>query len=364
MTKPIRHGDASVIPPSFVRNRWYVAGWDSEVDRNPLAITICGEPIVLYRRLDRSVVALQDACPHRLLPLSMGVKEGDNLRCKYHGLLLDGEGRCLEMPIRSDPPNPNVRAKTYPVVERYRFVWVWIGDAEAADPALLPDLWPCEREGWVFDGGHYSIRCDYRLLIDNLMDLTHETYVHAGSIGQQELMESDLETRVEGDEVYVTRWMASIDAPPFWRDALKRPGMVDRWQICRFLPPSSVMIDVGVAPVEGGATVQSHDQGVRGMVINCMTPETEVSCHYFWGMARNFDIHDTGFTARFKKQQGGVFAEDEVILEAQQRSIEANPGLRLRNFNIDAGGVRARGVIDRLIKAELARGSNTQLEAG
>lgn len=334
----------------FVRNRWYVAGLDSEIDRQPAAITICGEPIVLYRRLDRSIVALQDACPHRLLPLSMGLREGDHIRCKYHGLLVDGDGLCVQMPLRSDPPSPKVRVKAYPVVERYRFVWVWIGEPEKADAALLPDLWPCERDGWVFDGGHYPIRCDYRLLVDNLMDLTHETYVHAGSIGQQELLETPLETHTEGDRVFVTRWMAGIDAPPFWRGALKQPGPVDRWQICEFLAPSSVMIDVGVAPVAAGATIAKHDQGVRGMVINCMTPETETSCHYFWGMARNFDIDDAGFTARFKKQQGGVFAEDEVVLEAQQRSIEANPGLRLRAFNIDAGGMQARAVIERLMK--------------
>ena len=337
---------------AFVRNRWYVAGWDGEIDRQPTAVTVCGEPIVLYRRLDRSVVALRDACPHRMLPLSMGMREGDNLRCKYHGLLVDGDGRCAQMPIRSDTPNPNIRVKTYPTTERYRLVWVWIGDAERADPDLLPDLWPCEAPGWVFDGGYYRIRCDYRLLVDNLMDLTHETYVHSTSIGQQELLDSPLETRANGQEVFVTRWMAGVQAPPFWRDALKKPGPVDRWQICRFIAPSSIMIDVGVAPVDAGATLDHHDQGVRGMVINCMTPETETSCHYFWGMARNFDIDDAGFTARFKKQQGDVFAEDQVILDAQQRSIEANPELSLRTFNIDAGGAHARAVIERLLHAD------------
>jgi phenylpropionate dioxygenase-like ring-hydroxylating dioxygenase large terminal subunit len=337
---------------SFIRDRWYVAGWDAEIDRTPLARTICGEPIVLYRRLDRSIVALHDACPHRMLPLSMGIKEGDNLRCRYHGLLVGGDGACLEMPIKSDPVNPKVRVASYPTVERYRFVWVWIGDPAKADEALLPDLWPCEREGWVFDGGYYRIGCDYRLLIDNLMDLTHEAYVHQGSIGQQELLETPLETRVEGDEVFVTRWMPGIDAPPFWRDALKVDGPVDRWQICHFLPPTSVIIDVGVAPVAAGATVESHDQGVRGFVIDGMTPETETSTHYFWGMARNFDIHDAGFTARFRAQQGRVFAEDQEILEAQQRSLAANPGQKMRVFNIDSGGAHARAIIERHLKTQ------------
>ena len=70
-----------------------------------------------------------------------------------------------------------------------------------ADPALIPDLWPCSADGWVFDGGYYPVACDYRLMIDNLMDLTHETYVHSGSIGQPELMEAPFERAVEGDTV-------------------------------------------------------------------------------------------------------------------------------------------------------------------
>ena len=338
--------------PLFLTNRWYVAAWDYEVDRQPFARTICGEPVMLYRRLDRSLVALQDACPHRLLPLSMGIREGDNIRCRYHGLLLGGDGACLEMPLKHDQPPANLRAKAYPVVERYRFIWVWIGDPALADPALLPDFWPCEHPDWLFDGGYNAIACDYRLVIDNLMDLTHETYTHSGSIGQPELMEAPIETRTEGDEVFVTRWMPGIDAPPFWRGALKQAGPVDRWQICHFQAPCHVLIDVGVAPVAAGATVERHDQGVRGFVVESMTPETATTTHYFWGMARDFDVRDQGFTERFKAAQGGVFAEDVEVLEAQQRSIERNPGLKLRNFNIDAGGVHARLVLKRLLQAQ------------
>jgi vanillate O-demethylase monooxygenase subunit len=337
---------------TFIRNRWYVAAWDSEVDRSPIARTICGEAVMLYRKLDRGIVAMRDACPHRLLPLSMGIKEGDSIRCRYHGLKIGPDGCAEQMPVKSERVNKAVCATLYPVIERHRYVWIWIGDAALADPALIPDYWPCSAPGWTFDGGYYRIACDYRLVIDNLMDLSHETYVHAGSIGQLEINETPIETETRGDDVIVRRWMPGIEPPPFWRDALKQDGLVDRWQICHFLPPSSVLIDVGVAPVEAGATPEHHDQGVRGMVVDAITPETETSCHYFWGMARNFDIADTGFTARFKAQQGAVFLEDVEILEAQQRSIAANPDMKLRAYAIDQGGVRARRIIDRLARAE------------
>lgn len=336
---------------TFMRNAWYVLGWDSEIGTAPLARTICGTPVVAYRKLDRSVVAMRDACPHRLLPLSMGIREGDSLRCRYHGLKIGADGVAEEMPLRTDPVNRSICVETFPVAERHRFIWIWVGDRELADPALIPDLWPCSADGWVFDGGYLSVRCDYRLLIDNLMDLTHETYVHSDSIGQPELMEVPLATRVEGDSVFVSRWMPGVDAPPFWRGAIKTDCAVDRWQICQFVAPSSVIIDVGVAPVGAGATLERHDQGVRGFVIDVMTPESETSTHYFWGMARSFDIGDLGFTARFKAAQGAVFREDVTILEAQQRSIAANPDLKLRAYNIDEGGTRVRRIIERLVEA-------------
>jgi vanillate O-demethylase monooxygenase subunit len=337
---------------TWIPNRWYVAAWDSEVDRTPIARTICGEPIMLYRKLDRSVVAMRDACPHRLLPLSMGFKEGDSIRCRYHGLLLGPDGCATEMPIKSERVPKAVCAKLYPVAERHRFVWIWIGDPALADPATIPDFWPCSTPGWTFDGGYNHIASDYRLVIDNLMDLSHETYVHQGSIGQHEINETPINTEVRGHEVLVTRWMPGIEPPPFWRDALKADGPVDRWQVCHFLEPSSVLIDVGVAPVAAGATIAQHDQGVRGFVVDAMTPETETTTHYFWGMARNFDVEDAGFTARFKTQQGRVFDEDVEVLEAQQRSIAANPDMKLRGYSIDQGSVRARQIINRLIAAE------------
>src|SRR3977135_190915 len=184
------------------------------------------------------------------------------------------------------------------------------------------------------------------------MDLTHETYTHRGSIGQQEILDAPIETVTDGNRVTVTRWMPGIEAPPFWRNALKKEGLVDRWQICHFLPPSSVIIDVGVSPVAAGDTVESHEHGVRGFVIDAITPENDTTSHYFWGMARNFDIHDAGFTARFKKQQGEVFLEAVAVLEGQQRTILANPNVKLKAFNIDAGGVRARQAINRMMEVQ------------
>jgi len=344
---------------TWVTNAWYVAAWDAEIDREPFARTICGVPMVFYRKLNRQIVAMRDACPHRMLPLSKGIREGDSIRCAYHGLKLGPDGVAEEMPMKNEPVNARICAETYITHERYRFVWVWIGEAAKADPALIPDLWPCAAAGWTFDGDYYHVACDFRLMIDNLMDLTHETYVHANSIGQEEILEADIECVADDRNVWVRRWMPRVTAPPFWHAALAEDGPVDRWQICQFNLPASVMIDVGVARAGSGASIDSHDQGVRGMVIDFMTPETADTHHYFWGMARNFEVNDAGFTSRFKAQQGQVFAEDKVVLEAQQQAIRANGDMRLNAYSIDQGGVRARALISRAIKAQNASQQDT-----
>ena len=102
---------------TWINNQWYVAAWDNEIDREPITRKICGENIVMYRKLDGSVVALRDACPHRLLPLSMGIKERDNLRCKYHGLMVDSDGKTIEMPLKNERLNSNICVQKYNVID-------------------------------------------------------------------------------------------------------------------------------------------------------------------------------------------------------------------------------------------------------
>ena len=172
-------------PRTFPLNAWYVAAWSHEVGRRePLARTVCNKRMVLWRKADASIAALEDACWHRLLPLSMGSLEGDDVVCRYHGLAFDGKGQCTRMPSQ-DTLNPAARVRSYPVVDRYRFVWVWPGDPALADPALVPDLHWNDDPEWAGDGKTLFAKCDYRLFVDNLMDLTHESFVHVDQHRQQ-----------------------------------------------------------------------------------------------------------------------------------------------------------------------------------
>ena len=146
-------------------------------------------------------------------------------------------------------------------------------------------------------------------------------------------------------------------APPFWRMALRGNGLaddvpVDRWQICRFSPPSHVMIEVGVAHAGKGGYNAPAEYKASSIVVDFITPETEASIWYFWGMARNFRPDDKELTNTIREGQGKIFGEDLEMLEQQQRNLEAWPERTLLKLNIDAGGVLSRKVIERLLAEE------------
>jgi vanillate O-demethylase monooxygenase subunit len=341
----------------FPKNTWYVACTPDEIQDKPLGRQICGERIVFYRGPENKVSALEDFCPHRGAPLSLGFVENGKLICGYHGLAMGCEGKTLEMPGQRVQGFPKIRS--FPVEERYGFIWVWTGDPELADPASIHHLEWADNADWAYGGGLFHINCDYRLMIDNLMDLTHETYVHASSIGQKEIDEAPPKTTVDGELVVTSRHMENISAPPFWRMALRGNGLaddvpVDRWQICRFTPPSHVMIEVGVAHAGRGGYEADAAYKAGSIVVDFITPETETSIWYFWGMARNFNPQDKTLTDSICEGQGKIFSEDLEMLERQQLNLLAHPDRSLLKLNIDTGGVQARRILEKQIAAEKA----------
>jgi vanillate O-demethylase monooxygenase subunit len=343
----------------FPRNAWYAVAWDHEIERSLTAVTVCDRPVALYRTSSGKVVALADACWHRLAPLSMGTLVGDDeVRCPYHGLVFDHAGRCTFMPAQKTL-NPSARVRSYPCVERDRLVWVWPGDEASADTALIPDMHWLDDPEWAGDGTTTHMNCTFRLVLDNLMDLTHEQFVHSSSIGSESMSETDFTVRHDGDTVTLTRWMLDIDPPPFWETNLRDRfpgyrGRVDRWQIIRFEPPSTIVIDVGVAKAGTGAPDGDRRHGVNCRVLNTVTPETHTSCRYIWAFVRNYELSNQRITTIHRETNRRVFNEDKTMLEAQQRAIADNPDLDFYNLNIDAGTMWMRRVLDRMVDEELA----------
>lgn len=338
----------------FQKNAWYVACTPDEIDGKPLGRKICNEQIVFYRGPEGKPVALDDYCPHRGAPLSLGHIKGDNLVCGYHGLEMGCEGKAVAMAGQRVGGFPCIRV--YPVEERYGFIWVWPGDKEKADPSLIHHLHWADDPTWAYGGGLLRFECDYRLMIDNLMDLTHETYLHSTSIGQPEIEEVPPTSHMEEGSAVTSRFMNNIIAPPFWRAALRGNNLaddvpVDRWQVCRFYPPSHVMLDVGVAHAGKGGFDADPKYKAASMVVDFITPETETSTWYFWGMARNFNPGDKELTEQITTNLSIVFKEDLEMLERQQKNIERTQR-PLLSLNIDGGGMYARRMINELVAEE------------
>lgn len=340
---------------TFPLNTWYVVATPEEVTDKPLARTVCNLNLVFYRNEDNEAVALEDFCPHRGAPLSLGYVEDGKLVCGYHGLKMGGEGKTVSMPNQRVEKFPCITA--YPLEERHGFIWLWPGDKDKIDYDLIPDLVWSGNKDWAYDGGLFHIECDYRLMIDNLMDLTHETYVHASSIGQKEIDEAPVNTKTTGQEVVTSRFMGGVYAPPFWQMALRANNLaddvlVDRWQICKFNLPSHVMIEVGVAHQGHGGYDAPAEFKAGSIVTDFITPATDTSILYFWGMARNFKPEDETLTANIKEGQGKIFTEDLEMLEKQQINLTRNPDKRVLKLDIDSGGVMSRRLIERTIKKE------------
>lgn len=312
----------------FLKNAWYAAAFAEDLTHALLPRTIVGERLVLWRRADGTPAALEDSCAHRRLPLSMGRLDGDRLQCAYHGIVYDGDGRCVRVPGEARVPD-GAGVRAYPAVERWGFVWVWTGEAAAADPALIPDFSAAEAPGWLSANLHLKLKAFYQLHLDNLLDLSHIGFVHATTTGNAAVVEQGaVSTECAGETVYVRRRQHDIPPPAMFAEFGKFDGRVDMWQITEWKPPCYVRLNYGAVPTgkpvpaEPGLYWTNGDWGFR--VFQCSTPETERTTHQF--RCIKFDPRGASdrTIARFREQLDQVSFEDAPVLAAQQAALEAD----------------------------------------
>ncbi|MGH8668223.1 MAG: Rieske 2Fe-2S domain-containing protein, partial [Burkholderiales bacterium] len=316
------------------------AAWDREVSRAPMARTLLGQPVVFYRQEDGTPVALEDRCCHRQLPLSMGKVIGDSLRCGYHGLRFDATGKCIEIPGQAHIP-AQARVRSFPLIERFNWIWIWMGEAENADPCLIPNWWWADHPQWAFtQPDMVRLACNYQLIADNVLDVTHLAYVHAGSIGAASISEFPATVEREERLVRLTRWIRDRPPPPLYRKAGNFPGNVDRWQIVEHVPPCFTVNFAGC---------QDGERKIELMALSAPTPETARSTHYFFGFVRNFGLRDPHTERICAVDMVRVFNEDFPVLEAQQRMREMQPAAPQIDIAVDAAPLAARRLLDRLI---------------
>jgi vanillate O-demethylase monooxygenase subunit len=336
---------------TFLRNQWYVAARSDEIGAKPLGRTICNEAIVLYRGANGAIAALEDRCAHRMAPLSLGEVVGDEIQCGYHGVRFRGDGACTSIPSQKDLPIPRgFCVRSYPVHEASALIFVWVGEAERADPALIPE-WTSRNTdaGWTAVHGYHHVKGHYQLVIDNLLDLSHVTYTHKTTLAGPGVDDTPMEVEVDGNVVRTSRVIRNVDPAPIHRATKGLTGKIDRWQLSEFRAPIYILVTLGAEPAGTTENLQTPSH----MVINAATPETDATTHYFWSVTRCIRTDDVELSRKFRELTQIAFDEDAVIIEAQQRMVSsAPPGAALVNFRGDTGGVAARRIIRRKLEQD------------
>ncbi|MCY4394936.1 MAG: aromatic ring-hydroxylating dioxygenase subunit alpha [Rhodospirillaceae bacterium] len=341
-----------------IRNAWYVAAWHHELpggaERAPLARTLLGEPVVLFRQADGTPAALEDRCPHRRLPLSMGTVVGDHLQCGYHGFTLDGTGRCVRIPGQDSIPGA-ARVRAYPVVEKWRWIWIWMGDPALADECTIPDVSLNDHPDWaVTEGEPLQVAGHYQLVVDNLMDGSHVSFVHKSTLGTDDVADIPVQAERDGESVRMIRWILDRPPAPLYAALGGFEGNVDRWQIITFTPPSMVVVDMGSAAAGTGAPEGDRSRGVELRSFNLITPETDRGCFYFYTHVRNFALTDEQVDKRVKTLFREAFLEDKAIIEGVQRGNERFPDSPRVDAAFDRAPMMARRIVERIAGREAA----------
>jgi phenylpropionate dioxygenase-like ring-hydroxylating dioxygenase large terminal subunit len=311
----------------MVLNAWYVAAWSKDVTQTLLPRTILNRPVVLYRLRDGTAVALENRCPHRNLPLSDGKLEADRIQCGYHGLVFDHTGRCVHIPSEELSQPDHKFVTTFPVAEKYGWLFVWMGDPSGADVALLPAFHDkLIDHRWGNASGTSLIKCGYRLVLDNLLDLSHVAYVHNSTNGNAEVAENAVvEASTEGTSVRVSRIMRDIPPAPAFAEIAGYTGNIDRWQVANFHAPSYIHIINGSRPAGPNTPIESESDTVGNWgfeVYWALTPETQKSTYGFWvSTYRKTDVFGP-MAERFYENSIKIIDEDLAIYQSQQRAIE------------------------------------------
>lgn len=335
------------------RNQWYVAAYGREIGNELFSRTICDEPILFWRAATGEVTAMADRCVHRRFPLSQAPSRlvDDQVICGYHGFTYGTDGRCVAVPGQTRVPR-TARLTRYPVVEQDSFVWVWIGDPDRADATRIPRAPWLDSPNYTTVSGMEPLAARFGLLVDNLLDLSHETYLHGGYIGTPEVASTPITTEVDDDAgiVYVSRHMDDAECPPFYAKSTGLSGRISRWQDIEYTPPCLYKLHSRIAP----AGVLPHNDGTdpdafHVEVVYAITPKTEHSTHDFWAVARDFALDDEEVSDFLAESNRTVVLQDVEALDVLEQVIAGEPErYQELSINIDTGGLAARRMLKRM----------------
>ena len=333
-------------------NAWYVAAFAKDVGRELVSRTILNTPVVMFRKEDGKAVALDGRCPHRHFPLGKSCLKGDTIVCGYHGIAFGADGQCVDVPSQAHVPKA-IRVPVYPLVEHGMWLWIWVGDAEQADPALIPSLAELGLEGQGLTGHEmffHEVACRYQLLNDNLFDLSHLAFLHGTSIGTLE----------------------NASTP---EELTKRPGFVSSMRHIRNAPIPPVMHKLGVYPTDridrsmgmesylpafhSGITLVSYPEDhpqapgeyiSTNRVYHAITPSTPRSSYYHFAVA----VDETVDVEQMARSLAPVIDEDIFASVEIEKIIDLYDGEPPAELMVksDQNAVEGRRMLQAMMDAE------------
>ena len=339
----------------YLRNCWYVAGWSKDYGRELKAEKYLGENIVIYRREDGTPAALENACPHRKIPLSEGSLKGDNIICAYHGLTFNPKGECADAPTQPGQIPRRAVVKSYPIVDRYRLLWIWMGDPEIANEDLIFPIENFDDTTWGYtDGGVLDINCNYLWVCDNLLDPSHVAWVHVTSFAGAGTDDEPLEVKKTDRGVVVSRWIHGNPPSPYYAGLVKFEGNCDRLQHYEMCMPA-IALNKSIYTPEGTGGIDKPmvDLTYVNISYNFMTPIDEDNTRYFWFQHRNTDPDDKEISEKMNAGALMAFEEDRSVLENVHAGMK-NPNTPNIDLGLDAGAKQFRLMLKRQIEADQA----------
>ena len=336
----------------FLKNAWYVAAWGEEVTRDLQQIMVLNQKICIFRNEAGEVIALEDACPHRKLPLSKGRIKGDTVECGYHGLTFDCAGQCVWAPGAGRIPS-NAKVHAYPCHEKYGLVWIWMGNPALADPHEIFEIENFDNPDWGINrGAAMELDCNYLLMCDNLLDPTHVAWVHESSFAAAATKDTPLRVRKTETGVIVHRWMMDHEPAPFYKKVVEFEGNCDRLQHYEVRYPSHALIKAVFTPAgTGGEDGPLHPQTFIMDSYNFMTPVTEKTTRYYWFQLRNIRPGDEALSKMMSEDVRTAFEEDRAVLNEVQIGLDEKTSPHI-DLPIDGGQLRFRRQLQAMINEE------------
>ena len=343
----------------YLKNTWYAALWSQDLKPGELIHRrFLDAPVLMFRNEDGEPSAILDVCPHRGAPLHLGqLKPGGKVRCAYHGLEFDGMGQCVHNPHSAGEVPRAMKTASFTLHEKHTMLWIWMGE-EPANPALIPDfsLMDDGAKGIVHARSYLTIAANYMLIVENLLDLSHANYLHEGILGFPEHSAAAVKVEQDGTSVICHRKMGNVPVAKLHDLLFRRDGQkVDMWNKITWDVPACLKLLHGFS--QPGA---SEKEAFEFTAVHFLTPETEGTTHYYYGIARApAKVDEDDVKEVVAETRKYVFEnQDRVILEAQQKNLSEMKKFAPVLLHIDGASIRMRRIMSRLMADEAARRGN------